>query len=103
MENNLLTVSYIATQAEAPLYMYMYEHNVTFPLSSQVYNARMMDRSPMAQGFLQSFQQPTHRSQSSSSYPYSTPLGPLSPYGGDSQYRGTTTCEWQGVAEYKAH
>ncbi len=43
----------------------------------QVYSsATLLGQSPVALGFMHSFQP-----QISSSYPYSTPLGPLSPYG----------------------
>ena len=39
----------------------------------------ILGQSPVAHGFMQSFQQQQH--SGGHSYPYSTPLGPLSPYG----------------------
>ena len=40
----------------------------------------ILGQSPVAQGFLQSFQQQPHHHHMSGSYPYSTPLGALSPF-----------------------
>lgn len=44
---------------------------------SEVYSSGLLGQSPVAQGFMHSFQP----QQLSTSFPYSTPLGPLSPYG----------------------
>lgn len=44
-------------------------------LTHQMLSAGILGHSPVAQGFFQSFQP-----QLSASYPYSTPLGPLSPF-----------------------
>ena len=45
------------------------------PVSHQMLSAGILGHSPVAQGFFQSYQP-----QMSASYPYSTPLGPLSPF-----------------------
>ena len=45
------------------------------PVSYQMLSAGILGHSPVAQGFFQSYQP-----QMSASYPYSTPLGPLSPF-----------------------
>lgn len=45
----------------------------------QMLGTGILGQSPVAHGFMQSFQQQQH--SGGHSYPYSTPLGPLSPYG----------------------
>ena len=67
----------IATNVHSELHVVI----IMFVSLSQLIGTSILGQSPIAQSFMQSFPPQV----STGSYPYSTPLGPLSPYGTSGQ------------------